>query len=703
MKNSIFKIGIYVRVSTEEQAENPEGSIKNQAERLKEFVKLKQMVSPFGEVVETFVDAGISAKDMNRPALQRLLAQIQRKEVNLVLVTELSRFTRSIKDFSVLWEYLEKHQCKFMSIKDNFDTSTAAGEMVMYMMATIAQFERKQTAERISYSFLARAKRGLHNGGAIPLGYEVDKTKSGSFAIIPDEAEIVRLVFKTFLTEGTLASTAKKLNELNIKLPQSRTGKPRVGIVRMGFVHNILRNKAYLGLRVFNTKEGNTEVVKAIWEPIVNEAVFEKAQILLIQNRFRKRSYLHLRYPYTLSGITFCKCCGERMSGKSSHGRTGKVPYYEHARATKHQASLSKKMEKCDPYRIRAEKIEPVIWREVKRLLTEPDAINQVLDIAKAKEPVNERALEREKTKKKIASTQVQMEALVERISRLPKGVDESLFLKQLEKLQEVKKSSEERLEGLIPEVQVDEVIPYGDFVKFTAHFKKLVAKADKDPEIQTEIIRKLVHKIEITAKGIEIAFHVGKHRIEWELGDNSPSPRSVSLRSQPLPKYFKESGSRSLLIGGGAGNRTPVRKCSAIGRYILSQRFKLDLPASTDKIRQVLPSVYLGRSPEEISFQPWLLSCDRPWIRNHNPGDRLHAIKLREVGNRCQLQFVRFYRGPRTIPGMLPMFHYPRRSQIAPTRVCRSRYLRLVVKHNNTIFTCRFIKFFSGLLVGIS
>jgi DNA invertase Pin-like site-specific DNA recombinase len=131
--NQQFKVGLYVRVSTEEQAENPEGSIKNQEERLKEFVKLKQMVAPFGEVVEVFVDAGISAKDMNRPALQRLLQKIQSKEINLILVTELSRFTRSIKDFSILWEFLEKHQCKFMSIKDNFDTSTAAGELVMYL------------------------------------------------------------------------------------------------------------------------------------------------------------------------------------------------------------------------------------------------------------------------------------------------------------------------------------------------------------------------------------------------------------------------------------------------------------------------------------------------------------------------------------------------------------------------------------------
>ena len=557
MMNSHFKIGLYVRVSTEEQAENPEGSIKNQAERLKEFVRLKQMVGPFGEVVESFVDAGISAKDMNRPSLQRLIGQIQRKEVNLVLVTELSRFTRSIKDFSVLWEFLEKHGCKFMSIKDNFDTSTAAGELVMYMMATIAQFERKQTAERISHSFLARAKRGLYNGGSIPLGYEVDKAKPGSLAIIPDEADLVRLVFKTFLEQQTLANAAKKLNERDIALPPTTVGRQRTGIFRIDMVHHILKNKAYLGVRVFSTKEGNTDEVKAVWDPIIDVETFDKAQTLLSQNRFRKRSYLNLRFPFTLSGITFCKCCNDRMSGKSAHGRTGKVPYYEHARASKHQAALSKKLKQCDPYRIQAQKIEPDVWREVKRFLLEEVTTRQILEVAKSIRPANELNFEREKLKKKIAATKVQMENLVERISRLPRGMDESLFLKQLDKLQESKTALESRFESLKTEVQTDEVIPFDDFMKFTAHLKGLVTAADKDPAVQTEIIRKLVHKIEVTAKGFEIEFHVGKHRIERELGDKTPGSRAVCQISRPLPKFFKDSGSRRLTNGGHYRDRT--------------------------------------------------------------------------------------------------------------------------------------------------
>lgn len=138
----LYRIGAYVRVSTEEQAENPEGSIKNQEQRLREFVHLKQMVGPFGEIVEVFTDAGISAKDMNRPAFQRLLSKIEAREINMVLVTELSRFTRSVKDFSILWEYLAKHKCQFTSIRDSFDTSTSAGEFVMYLMSCVAAFER---------------------------------------------------------------------------------------------------------------------------------------------------------------------------------------------------------------------------------------------------------------------------------------------------------------------------------------------------------------------------------------------------------------------------------------------------------------------------------------------------------------------------------------------------------------------------------
>lgn len=504
---TVFRIGLYVRVSTEEQAENPEGSIRNQEERLREFVKLKNFAAPFGEIAEVFVDAGISAKDMRRPALQRLLRKVETKEIDLILVTELSRFTRSIKDFSSLWEFLDQHKCKFLSIKDNFDTSTAAGELVMFMMASIAQFERKQTAERISYSFLARAKRGLFNGGSVPLGYEIDKEKNGNLKVVPEHAEIIQLVFRTYLKEETLAKTAKALNELKIELPPTITGRGRTGIFRLDMVHHILRNRAYAGLRAFKSKEGEENVVKAAWDGIVDLDTFEKAQKLLSKNRYIKRSHLDQRYPYTLSGVCYCKKCGDRMSGKSAHGRTGKVGYYEHNKKSKHQAALLPRQKQCDPFRVQATKLESEVWRQVKRFLLNANVTREILGAAKSQSPESEMKSEKEQVRRKVISIENQMEALVERISRLPKGVDDTLFMRQLEKLGRTKTELAEKLLLLEQATPSDSVAPFEDFAKFTSHLREMLKDADAKLELQTAIIRKLVHRIEITAKGFEIEF----------------------------------------------------------------------------------------------------------------------------------------------------------------------------------------------------
>ena len=152
--------------------------------RLREYVKLKNLMEPFGEIASVFSDPGVSAKDMNRPGFQKMLKSIERHEVDLVLLTELSRFSRSTKDFANLQDFLEGNNCKFMSIRENFDTSGAAGSMVLSLMASIAEFEPRQTAERISHSFLARAKRGLYNGGSVPLGYMVDPSKPGTLTVV---------------------------------------------------------------------------------------------------------------------------------------------------------------------------------------------------------------------------------------------------------------------------------------------------------------------------------------------------------------------------------------------------------------------------------------------------------------------------------------------------------------------------------------
>ena len=240
------------------------------------------------------------------------------------------------------------------------------------------------------------------------------------------------------------------------------------------------------------------------------------------------------------------------MSGKSAHGRNRKVPYYEHAWATKHQAALSKRIMQCDPHRIQAEKIEPLVWQEVKKFLSVEDTTRQLLALAENMRPKDERKADEEKLRKKAQALDLQMEALAERITRLPKGVDERIFMNQMAKLQEAKNVADTNLAEIANRPPSEEVVAFNDFSTFTSHLRDLVAKADHAPEIQTAIIKKLVHRIEVTPKGFEINFYVGKNRIKREVGHEPASAVSEPSRalSKPLNKFLKDGGSKRLTNG---------------------------------------------------------------------------------------------------------------------------------------------------------
>jgi DNA invertase Pin-like site-specific DNA recombinase len=158
------KIGIYVRVSTEEQAQVADGSIESQQHRINGFIDIKKhQEKGWGKVVETYIDDGYSAGSTNRPAYQRMIRDLKTGKINLILVTDLSRLSRNISDFCDLYKDLGKYKANFLSIKEQFDTSTPIGEMMVFNMVNLAQFERKQTSERVKANLLARSKRGLYN------------------------------------------------------------------------------------------------------------------------------------------------------------------------------------------------------------------------------------------------------------------------------------------------------------------------------------------------------------------------------------------------------------------------------------------------------------------------------------------------------------------------------------------------------------
>ena len=564
-QNNLFRIAIYTRVSTEEQAENPEGSIKNQEQRIREFVKLKNMVEPFGEVAKVFSDPGVSAKDMNRPGFQKMLAAIQSREVNLVLVTELSRFSRSTRDFAALQEFLEENDCKFLSMRENFDTSGAAGSMVMNLMASIAEFERRQTAERISHSFLARSKRGLYNGGSLPLGYRIDESKPGYLFIDQAEAEIVKLAFNAFLKQGTLAATAKFLTSQGVRMPKKvhGGGAVRESQLTIDSLYRLLKNKSYIGVRVFQSKHGQEEV-PAVWEPIIDRETFESVGKILTQNCHHKRTHGKNRFPYTLSGVIFCDQCGERMSGKSAHGRAGKVGYYEHTKVSRLQSGNPDRIKIHNPHRVPSIRIEPIVWKEVKQFMTSDAFAKDLLERARLMQEATNHMDEVGKMRQKVKLTNGQIEVLAERISTLPKEMDLTPLLDQLTRLQKSKIAFEATLiEATAKKPEQDSPVSFENLAVFRSGLRRLIDKGELDKDVQTAIIKKVVHKITIKPNGFEIHFHVGKTYYSRELG-NHPGSRIFSFEkgkrepsglSKPAGKsqnfdFLKDRGS-SLLTNG--------------------------------------------------------------------------------------------------------------------------------------------------------
>lgn len=548
MKSSkTLRAAFYIRVSSEEQAENPEGSIKNQEERLRATLKLKNMDSNWGECVGVYVDRARSGKDTNRPELQKLLAAIERGDVTLVMVTDLSRLTRSIRDFSSIKDLMDRHGCGLLSLRENFDSTTAAGEMVMYLMASLAQFERKQVSERVAANFQARSQRGLYNGGCVPLGYRLDPERKGYLVIDPESAPAVKRAFEAFLEQGSLTKTARFMNEQGYRFrPIQEGGRGRrTGLGHFSFqnVHDVLTNPAYIGFKRFKSK-GELKHAKAVWEPIIESDTFEKVQALLKANYCRGKPHEKRRYPFLLAGLTHCSECGERMIGKSAHGNGGKIPYYDHGTTDKrHQCAITKPR-RCFPKRVQAKLIEPLVWEKVFQLIREPKLAAAIIEEAKKLHERESAKPAEDPAALRIESIQRRLEALSERLSELPQGVSAEPIYAQMKKLSVERAALEQKHEEqALRRTQPSFPAQLHSYEALLNGLKEIAKRAEMT-EAKAKVIKTLVHRVEICPDGLRLHFYAGQQ----EIGRATEGLRRGYIEAG---NNLAIGGSKSLLNGG--------------------------------------------------------------------------------------------------------------------------------------------------------
>ena len=508
------RCGFYIRVSTEEQAENPEGSIKNQEERLKLTLKLKNTDGNFGSLVDVYCDAARSGKDMNRPELQRLLHDIEAGRVNFVMVSELSRLSRSIKDFSQIWEFMQASGCAFLSLRENFDTSSAAGEMMLYSIANFAQFERRQTSERVSANFLSRALRGLWNGGVLPLGYEPDPDQPGSLRIVEAEGVVVRAAFQALLDTGSVSAAGKWLNQngFTYHAPLRAGGyRPRNRHFTFDSLYRLLSNPAYAGRRQIKKKDGKTEFVQAVWPAVVAPDLFDRAQAVLLAGK-KQKTGRESRYPYLLSTRIYCGQCKASLIGVSAHGKTTKVPYYGHGNQMKREQNLEIRGERCTPFRVPGRKIEERVWKETVCLIEEPAHREPLFRAIRALS--ENRTAEKELGRKdqELLTTAGKLANLAQRIAEIPSGVPADALFDEMKRLGD----SQVRLKA-----QIGQARKQGENQRFAteSEYGRLLARlkdqlTDVSPESKRRIIQALIQKVVVTQDGFELHYFVGVDQV---------------------------------------------------------------------------------------------------------------------------------------------------------------------------------------------
>ncbi len=242
----VMRCAIYTRKSSEEGLEQSFNSLDAQREACEAFI-LSQRHEGWRMLPARYDDGGYSGGTMERPALKRLLEDIQAHKVNIIVVYKVDRLTRSLADFAKIVEALDARGTSFVSVTQQFNTTTSMGRLTLNILLSFAQFEREVTGERIRDKIAASKKRGMWMGGPVPLGYDLEARK-----LIPHpiEAAIVRNIFALYLKLGCVLKLMAQLNRENVKTKTwvTKTGTRLGGVsFARGHLYYLLRNRLYIG------------------------------------------------------------------------------------------------------------------------------------------------------------------------------------------------------------------------------------------------------------------------------------------------------------------------------------------------------------------------------------------------------------------------------------------------------------------------
>ncbi|WP_395660155.1 recombinase family protein [Aestuariivirga sp.] len=347
-----LRCAVYTRKSSEEGLEQEFNSLDAQREACEAYIA-SQRSEGWVVVRDQYDDGGISGGTLERPALQRLLSDIEDGLIDVVVVYKIDRLSRSLMDFSKLVEVFDRNNVTFVSVTQSFNTTTSMGRLTLNILLSFAQFEREVTAERIRDKVKASRMKGIFMGGTPPYGY---KPKDRKLVIDEAEAKNIRWIFSRFLEIGSATELAREVARRGIRTPRGNA-------MSKNFLYRMLNNRAYIGEAVHKGTGYAGE-----HERLIDQRTWEQVQSILQQSPRLRASNTRAETPALLKGLLFGP---DGAAFSPTHTRKGDrlYRYYVSQTVLKHGAG------KCAVARVPAAEIEAAVIDQIRGMLRAPEVV----------------------------------------------------------------------------------------------------------------------------------------------------------------------------------------------------------------------------------------------------------------------------------------------------------------------------------------
>jgi len=483
---SDIRCAIYTRKSTSEGLEQEFNTLDAQREAAEAYIA-SQKSAGWSIQPTRYDDGGFTGGNLDRPALKRLMDDIEAGKIDVVVVYKVDRLSRSLLDFSRIIESFDKHGVSFVSVTQQFNTTSSMGRLTLNILLSFAQFEREIISERTRDKMAAARRKGKYIGGAPILGYDIDREAS---RLIVNDVEAIRVnqIFEFYLKHESLLATVADLNNRGWVTKQwtTKKGVPKGGVsFNKTNLHSLLTNIAYIGKIKYKD-----EIHEGQHDGILDPDLFDRAQRLLRLNHRTGGKHVRNKYGAILRGLLNCSPCDCSMAHSHTKRRNKVYRYYVCTHAQKTGWA------NCPSKSVPAAEIEQFVVDQIREIVADPKMVAVTLKEA------------RKQIESRLEALEVERLAIERDVSRANRALHNLLAeqetrhtVARLADLQERTQTGERRLTGIQSEMEEfrSKLVTEKEVAKALREFDPIWEQLSKKE--QAKVLKLLIERVDYDGK----------------------------------------------------------------------------------------------------------------------------------------------------------------------------------------------------------